>query len=158
MAFSRIKLFFILNLLVSIYSFSQENLTIFGRVTDSENYPVMLVNVSVKGTNIGSVTNKFGNYELTIPLKYSEIVFSFVGYKNEIYTIDPDRIIGNELQIDVMLFMAHEDIDEVSIRARYEASSSFMRIDAKQIETLPNTTGGIETIIKTLPGVSSVMN
>jgi len=141
--------------ILSINIFSQNNVTIYGRVTDFENYPIMLVNVSVKGEKIGTVTDKYGNYELKIPNRKCEIVFSFIGYKNKIIEFNPEEYNTLEIKIDEQLFESHEDIEEVAVQSRFESTSSFSRIDAKHLATLPNTSGGIETMIKTLPGVVS---
>jgi hypothetical protein len=44
---------------------------------------------------------------------------------------------------------------EVSVSARQERATSFQSIDVSSLDLLPNTSGSIESIIKTLPGVSS---
>ncbi len=155
MTIGRLLYSFFLSLFLFSVSYSQDNVKIYGRVTDEENYPIMLVNVSVKGEKIGTVTDKYGNYEFLIPNKACQIVFSFIGYDNKIIDINPTDYITSEIKFDEQLYTSHKDIDEVSVQSRFESTSSFTRIDAKYLETLPNTTGGIETMIKTLPGVVS---
>ncbi len=46
--------------------------------------PLPFTNVIVRGTSIGTITNEEGFFELTISAKYkkSNLIFSFVGYKN----------------------------------------------------------------------------
>jgi hypothetical protein len=41
------------------------------------------VNVSVKGTTIGTLTDSEGNYSLAVPQGAETIVFSFVGYATQ---------------------------------------------------------------------------
>ena len=51
-----------------------------GRVIDADDgYPLIGVTVMVQGTQYGAVTDVDGNYELRIPSKECEIVFSYVG-------------------------------------------------------------------------------
>ncbi len=136
--------------------YSQEFISISGRVTDTENYPIMLVNVSVKGTSIGTVTDKYGNYEIKIPaIEVCEIIYSYIGYKTVIIKYYPGKYEENKVKEDVILHMSEEEIDEVTVQSRYESYNTFTRLDAKLFENLPNTSGNIESVIKTLPGVVS---
>ncbi len=50
-----------------------------GRVFSEEGEPLPGVNVLVKGTTIGTVTDSEGNYNLTLPNGAAQLVFSFVG-------------------------------------------------------------------------------
>lgn len=52
-----------------------------GKVIDADDgYPLIGVAVMVSGTKYGTVTDADGNFELNIPDKQSEIVFSYIGY------------------------------------------------------------------------------
>lgn len=50
-----------------------------GIVMSSEGLPLPGVNVVVKGTTIGTVTDAGGNYSLTLPNESSTLTFSFIG-------------------------------------------------------------------------------
>ena len=54
--------------------------TISGTVTDADNLPLPGVNIVVKGTTIGTVTDIDGNYTLSVPEGTEEVVFSYIGY------------------------------------------------------------------------------
>jgi len=55
-----------------------------GKVTDaSTNQPVPGVNVIVKGTTIGTMTDASGNYSLNVPDRNGTLVFSFIGYTTQ---------------------------------------------------------------------------
>ena len=56
--------------------------TVKGRVI-SEDGPLPGVNVIVKGTTVGTVTDVEGNYSLTLPNDASSLVFSSVGFTNQ---------------------------------------------------------------------------
>lgn len=51
-----------------------------GTVTDINGDPLIGVNVSIKGTTIGNITDMEGNYTMEAPNKNSVVVFSFIGF------------------------------------------------------------------------------
>lgn len=71
-------------LVTSVYmpAWSQTKPTaLTGKVIDADDgYPLIGVAVMVSGTKYGTVTDADGNFELNIPEKQSEIVFSYIGY------------------------------------------------------------------------------
>jgi TonB family protein len=55
-----------------------------GRVVDAEDgLPVPGVNVVVKGTNTGAMTDLNGNYEITVPETAQTLVFSYIGFVSQ---------------------------------------------------------------------------
>jgi hypothetical protein len=73
-------MFIVLGLFVSGVSYSQER-TITGKVTDAHDGSVLPgVNVLVKGTLIGTVTNSNGFYSIIVPGNQATLIFSFVGF------------------------------------------------------------------------------
>lgn len=127
---------------------------IVGTISDSKNEAVFLANIAVEGKNIGTMTNSLGQFNLNVPADLKlKVVVSCVGYKSREFSlqldIDESYILNIKLEEDI-----HE-LNEVSISVRQERATSFQSIDISALDLLPNTTGSIETIIKTLPGVSS---
>lgn len=58
--------------------------TVTGKVTsEEESEPIIGVNVVVKGTKIGTITNVKGDFSITMPTDKNTLVFSFVGYKTK---------------------------------------------------------------------------
>ena len=68
---------FMLCIMFTATAFAQQK-TIKGTVVDATGEPLIGVNVSVKGTTIGIITDIDGNYTLEVPSK-STIVFSYIG-------------------------------------------------------------------------------
>jgi TonB-linked SusC/RagA family outer membrane protein len=68
-------------LLLPCYLLAQEKL-ISGRVTDVNGSPLANVNVVVKQTNIGTVTDADGKFKLSVPAN-AIIVISFAGFKSQ---------------------------------------------------------------------------
>ena len=149
----RIRLVILL-IMLSVVAFAQQKGMIYGKVTDGQNTPVELVNVAVPGSSYGVTTNARGYYELTLPSDSTfEVVFSFVGYEPRKETI---LLKANEKRkLDIALVSTAQMLSDVVISDRAVEASSLTRLDAKQATLLPNMSGGVETLIKTLPGVVS---
>lgn len=149
----RIRLVILL-IMLSVVAFAQQKGMIYGKVTDGQNTPVELVNVAVPGSSYGVTTNARGYYELTLPSDSTfEVVFSFVGFEPRKETI---LLKANEKRkLDIALVSTAQMLSDVVISDRAVEASSLTRLDAKQATLLPNMSGGVETLIKTLPGVVS---
>ena len=72
-----------------------------GKVVDEAGQPLPGVNVSVKDTNIGAVTNADGQYQLRVPTGYGELVFSFIGFHSQEISIDGRQEVNVALNEDV---------------------------------------------------------
>ena len=86
---------------------------ITGKVTSTEDgSPLPGVNVVLKGTKAGTVTNGDGRYALTFSAKGGTLVFSFIGLTTQ------EVVIGTKSVIDVTLAMDVQRLAEVVINAR----------------------------------------
>ncbi|RDI13252.1 SusC/RagA family TonB-linked outer membrane protein [Flavobacterium sp. AG291] len=75
------KLFLIAFLLISTFGFAQ-NMEVSGKVNEvATGLPMPGVNVTVKNSTVGTVTDMDGNYTISAP-KGAVLVFSFVGFKS----------------------------------------------------------------------------
>lgn len=94
-------------LLLCTASFAQRTIT--GTVTDAQNgEPLIGANVLVAGTSSGTITDFDGTYSLDVPEGYTELEFSYTGYKAQKVTIGASGV------IDVAL-AAGEVLDEVVV-------------------------------------------
>jgi hypothetical protein len=59
------------------------------------------------------------------------------------------------MELDVVMFPSSTNLPTAEIREERLQTISLTRLDPKQVSLLPTVGGGIETLIKTLPGVSS---
>ncbi len=71
----------------------QQQKVITGRVTDSKGNPLPGVNVLIKGTTQGTITDKNGEYSLSVP-SGATLVFSFVGYKSQEVPVAGKKVIN----------------------------------------------------------------
>lgn len=76
--------------------------TITGRVTSTEDSePLPGVNVLVKGTSQGTVTDMNGDYTLTVSGANPILVFSFIGYTTEEVAVGAQSVINLNLAPDI---------------------------------------------------------
>jgi len=145
--------FVIIVLLLSLEGYSQNLSTIYGLVTDTAGYPIGFANVAVSGTKYGTTANRFGQYEMQLPFDTIDIVISCIGFKTIIQKIKIEE--GKKTKFDFALPVVYENLEEIQIRGRAEITGTMQRIDSRTLGSMPNMTGNIEGIVKSLPGVSS---
>ena len=129
--------------------------TIYGVVTDQKNAPVDLVHVSLKGYPIGTVTNPKGEYHLNLPAEQKiTVIFSSIGYQTIEHRINAKP--GEKIKHNLVMERSTTDIEEVLISETRNNGATIVKIDPHLAERLPDMAGGgVEGLIKTLPGVSS---
>ncbi len=87
-----------------------QNITITGKVTAaSTEEPLPGVNIVIKGTTEGSITDLDGNYSITVPDENAILVFSFVGYVTE------EIPVGNQTEINLSLIDDIMSLDELVV-------------------------------------------
>ncbi|HNX55710.1 MAG TPA: TonB-dependent receptor [Prolixibacteraceae bacterium] len=131
------------------------NATLTGKITDGNGKPIELANVAIKNTTIGAVTNAGGTYLLKIPSgKSLTIVYSIVGYQSVEKVLKATE--GQKINLNISLKESDQEIDEVQVTQLRRNKTNMNRIDTKYINQIANAgTGGVEALIKTLPGVST---
>jgi iron complex outermembrane receptor protein len=147
--FSILILFFSLPVLLN----SQSIIT--GKLIDSQNNEALIqATVSVDGTEIGTVTDIDGNYQLSLNAGKYTLQFRYVGYQPESKEIEVDGI--NPMVLDVM--MRGELVSDVVIitEGKYEkkleqSTVSIDVINAAQIQR--NNVRSLEDIVSKVSGV-----
>jgi len=106
-----------------------------GTVTDqTTGEPVIGVNVQVKGTSSGTITNLEGKYELSTIDTESILVFSMMGYTNQ------EISVGNQTVVNVGLVPNIENISEVIVvgygtTLKKDITTAVVKVDTKGIPT-----------------------
>ena len=128
---------------------------IYGKITDDNGSVLELVNIAVLGTSYGVSSNSKGQYELHLPADtLLDVVYSFVGYQQETRKIKLKA--GEQRKVDVSLQSASTTLSDVVVSDRQINSATITRLDAREISLIPSSSaGGVEDLVKTLPGVSS---
>ena len=74
--------------------------SVSGKVSDEKGNPLAGVNVTIKGTSKGTITDNSGQFRLAIPDEKSVLVFSYVGYNKQEIAIGKRSIVNVALTID----------------------------------------------------------
>ena len=85
--------------------------TITGRVVDALNEGMPGVNVQVKGTTSGTITNIDGDFSISVPNTKSVLVFTFIGY------VKQEVAVGNQTKQNIQMKDDTQSLDEVVVVA-----------------------------------------
>ncbi len=115
--------------------------TVTGTITDSDNIPLLGVNVIEKGTNHGAVTDFDGKFKIEVSDPNSAISLSYIGYESQDVKVDG--------QTDLAIIMNEGvDLGEVQVvgSRSYKRSStdSPVAVDVINISELPTRNGQVE--------------
>jgi len=148
-------LLLILILLVSGSFAQSNNATLKGILTDTKGVPIDMVNVVLKEyPTLGTTTNAKGEFLLRIPSKKNlTVVFSALGYKTfqDSVFAQPEETIIKKIEMPEQ----NLELAEVIVKEQRRNGSNLTSLDPKVISIIPNASGALETMLKTLPGVSS---
>ncbi|MBY0433200.1 MAG: SusC/RagA family TonB-linked outer membrane protein [Cyclobacteriaceae bacterium] len=98
-------------LLCALISHAQDRV-VTGKVTSSDDgSPIPGVNVVLKGTNNGTVTDAGGTYRLTVPGSGGTLIFSFIGMQTS------EQEIGTRSTIDLPMASDVKQLSEVVVTA-----------------------------------------
>ena len=89
-------------------SSSQVNKNISGVIVDNLGIPIIGANVSIKGTQIGTVTDIDGKFTLNIPAN-SKLTISYIGYKEK--TV----LVGRKTEFSIVLMEDTQSLDELVV-------------------------------------------
>ena len=145
-------LFIVLFLLLQISSIGQ---TIEGKITDFKLNPLAAVNISIIDQSGGLISDKDGFYKVNIKANRSYVIaFSFIGYKTEKIRV-PMLKKGQKYTLNISLEESNTLLDDIIVKDQKSRKNNLSRIKTKHVEVIPGSGGGIESVLKTLPGVSS---
>ncbi|MFZ6012057.1 MAG: SusC/RagA family TonB-linked outer membrane protein, partial [Bacteroidota bacterium] len=102
----------LIGLLFISFWVSAQDRTVTGRVTDDMGEPLPGVNVLVKGTPTGTVTDVDGRYDLTVPEGSDILVFSFIGLQTQEITIN------GRTSVDIQMVADVQQLTEVVVTAQ----------------------------------------
>ena len=133
---------------------SAQEKTIQGQVTDaSDGSALPGVNILVKGTNIGTVSDVDGNYRITAPDDATTLVFSSVGYETEEIAIEGRSVINMELAPDIQ---ALSEVVVTALGIKKETKSlgfATAKVEPEQV-TVNRSTNFIQSLQGKVAGVN----
>ncbi len=136
--------------------YGQEGPEISGQVTDKGSLPVPGVNVQVKGTSAGTITDLEGNYKIVISGATDTLIFSFIGMRTV------EEAVGNRDIIDVQLEEDFINLDEIVVvgygaKKKSDLVGSVSSVPRDRISN-PSNTNVYETLQGSTSGILITRN
>jgi len=88
----------VLLLLCQTYVFAQ-NISVTGKVTDSDNLPLPAVSIKVSGSTQGTSTDANGNFTISVPSN-SSLVFTYIGFASQTVAVNGRTTLSVRLESD----------------------------------------------------------
>ena len=154
------KIFFLFFFLNVFFLHSQKNFTVSGYVLDSKSNELVIgANIIIEELNIGTITNSYGFYSITINEGSYTFLSQNLGYKNDVQFI----VLNKNLSINFYLEEEFESLDEVTVIKNIEEIEidlpvlSLNILSGQTIRQTPVVFGESDILktIQLLPGVSS---
>jgi hypothetical protein len=159
----RYKFIFLLSwvLLTPFLSLQAQKATIKGKVTDAlTNQPIPFANILLLGTDMGTVTDDNGDYEITglVPGLYS-VQASFLGYEDQTF-YELQTTPARPIEVNFELKAQAEQLQEVVVQASpfrktEESPLSLRSIGVAEIQRNPGGNRDISRVVQVLPGVTT---
>ena len=139
---------------MSIPAFGQSRAKITGYVRDADGNPLDLVNIRVKNTLNGTISNEKGFYSISLATGDSvTLIFSCLGY-NKAERIIPQ--LTKDMRLNVRMNYTSLELGEVVATAIRKQTTTLETLNADRVKLLPDPAGGsIESLVVTFAGVSS---
>ena len=153
----RLNLLGLLLFLLSSQLLAQKH-TISGYVEDASSGERMVgVNVVARELSLGTTTNTFGFYSITLPKSTFALEMSFIGYKKSSKLIN----LTESIHLNIALESSALELNEITLVGEesivQRTQSSVIDVPVQQIKSLPALLGEVDVLkaIQLLPGVQS---
>jgi len=135
---------------------AQTTTKINGNIVDNSGKALELVNISVTGTNTGTVSDSKGYFELAFKGK-SPVNLSFSHLSYILKDTSVFFVAGSEIVLNIILNANEKQIDEIKIIDEKSKERGLIKLNPKILNSIPIISGNqVQSFIKTLPGVASV--
>ena len=129
----------------------QQTKTITGTIVDNTKEPLIGVNIVVKGTSTGTVTDIDGKFSLPITETNAVLVISYIGYKSQ------EIKVGNQSSLNVTLEAETLGLEEIVVVGygtvkKKDLTGSVSSVNSETISKSP-VTSATQAIQGRLPGV-----
>ena len=127
--------------------------TITGKITDANGNGMPFVNVTVKGTNVGTVTNADGNYSIEVPEGSKTLVYSYTGMQTQEVNLTG----ANE--VPVRMAASVNQLQEVTVTALgIERKTRSLQYSATQVAGENLTQARENSVVNSLAGMVAGLN
>ncbi|MFN8255603.1 MAG: TonB-dependent receptor [Bacteroidales bacterium] len=139
--------------LVTGFQYAGAQIKVTGVVTDNNKMPMPGVNVQIKGTTTGGMTDAEGKYTVDVSDPNATLVFSYIGFTNQ------EIALGGRTSVDVEMQESSENIEEVVITGygttkKVTSTGAVVAAKGEDIKRAP-VTNLSQGLVGTLPGLTS---
>lgn len=147
------SLLLFISLVFSVSSFAQNNITVSGTVEDKTG-PLEGVNVTIQGTNTGTLTDKRGKFSLAVPDRKASLVISFIGYVTRTIPV------GGSTTFNITLEAQDKSLNEVVVigygtARKKDLTGATASVSGAEISKIP-VTSAAQAITGKIAGVNVV--
>ncbi len=138
-----------------------DRVTINGYIRDADNGETLIgANVYVESQSLGSTSNEYGFYSLSLSPGTYQLTYSYLGFESQTKSV----VLDQNQTIDIELGTASAQLEEIVVSATAKNANvsdlemSVNTLDIQTIQKLPTLLGEVEILrsIQLLPGVSTV--
>lgn len=138
----------------SFSAMAQNEVEISGVVSDSLGNAIPFATITIEGRNVGCSANEAGQFKLRVPAGVEvSLVVQSLGYQQVL--IHRKFTHTKPLSFTVMLAPKATSLNEVSVIGEDRQMGNSSMLNPKVVELMPNVGGGFETMLKSIPGVTS---
>jgi TonB-linked SusC/RagA family outer membrane protein len=115
-----------------------QDIKITGKITGENGEPLSGVSVSVKGTSLGTTTDNFGNFTLTVPEK-GKITVSYIGYQGQEIAVNSQSVINVKLTVSKTTALDEVVVIGYGQANKRDLTGSIVKIAGKEVADKPNS-------------------
>ena len=147
----------LISTLILLYFVSYAQNSIKGKITDQDNLPLIGAGVFVPDMNKTTMSDENGNYEiLNLPDGKTKIQFSYLGYANEIKTVE----LNNEsIKLNATLHLTPIQTEEIVITGGFNSTQhqNAVKIEILKLNDLTiKSTPNFAEILTKIPGIDMI--
>jgi TonB-linked SusC/RagA family outer membrane protein len=133
----------------------QQQIKVSGTITDASSNQAMIgVNITVKGTTIGGISDVNGKFSVNVPNANTTLVFSFIGY------VTQEIPLAGQTTLNVALVSEVSELSEVVVigygtAKKASLTGSISAVNGNDLKQSP-TTNLTNSLIGRLPGITAI--
>lgn len=144
---------------LSYIGYAQDKFTISGYIEDaSSGEKLISANVFDTKSGVGTVSNLYGFYSITLPSDSVYLTFSYIGFQSQTFGLLLDKDINLNVALSESITLdAVEIVAENSVKIEEKTEMSVIDIPVQQIKKIPALLGEVDVLktLQLLPGVQS---
>lgn len=151
-------LFTCMLLLVTVANvWAQENITVTGTVMDTNNEPMIGVNVSIENMpGLGAITDINGKFTIKMP-PYNKLVFTYIGYDKKVVLIKEQRVVNVTMKESEANVIDEVVITGTGAQKKIAVTGAVTTVDIDDLKTIPSTSiaDGLAGVVPGIMGMQS---